>query len=203
MTRTLLAGAAGVVVGVLALAAFRFVAAAPEPVTHHHANLAIFVEGQRLDLSADHFMEDVSACVSDPSNVAPTSRVHLHNNDPDVVHVHHAGATWGHLLANLRMVLGDRLLATRDGTVHRAGEGRTLKFILNGRPEFSVYNEVIDSGDRLLISFGPESEQAVVDGQFPQVASNAEEFNRMPDPAGCGGAVAPTFGERVRDAFLG
>src|SRR5918992_596198 len=99
---------------------------------------AVVAEGQRLDLSADHFMVDVAACASDPSNVAPTSRVHLHNNDPDVVHVHHPGATWGHLLANLRMVLGDRVLMTREGRLYAADDTRTLKFILNGRPEFSV-----------------------------------------------------------------
>jgi hypothetical protein len=39
--------------------------------------------------------------------------------------------------------------------------------------------------------------------QFPQVASDAEEFNQRPDPASCAGAHAVTFWDRVRYALAG
>jgi hypothetical protein len=189
--------------GVLSLAGFRMALAAPEPPVHYHANFAIFAGGERIDLTDDRYMEDVAACAHDMRNPPAPSRVHLHNNDQDVVHVHDGGATWGHLLANLRMVLGDRVLVTRDGDVFLHGEGGTLKFVLNGRPELSVYNETIRPGDRLLISFGPESMQEVIATQFPVVASNAPEFDGMPDPAGCGGHEHRGLGARLRHAFAG
>ncbi len=193
----------GIVLGVLALGALRFALAEPPHPPHFHANFAIFVDGKRVDLSGNQFMEEVSACRSTPGNVAPQQRAHLHNNDPDVAHVHHDGVTWGHLLANLGFGLGDRYLSTRGDHLYTEDGGKTLKLVLNGKPELSVRNRLIGSGDRLLVSYGAESEAELLRGQFPAVASNAEEFNRRPDPAGCSGAHDPTLWERVRYAFMG
>lgn len=203
MNRSALFVVLAFLLGVASLAGFRMAAAAPEPPIHYHANFAIFAHGARIDLSHDRYMQDVAACAADPRNPPPASRVHLHNNDPDVVHVHDAGATWGHLLANLRMVLGDHLLVTDDGAAFRDGEGGTLKLVLNGRPELSVYNETIRPGDRLLISFGSESLDEAIAAQFPAVASNAPEFDAMDDPAGCGGHEHRGLGARLRHAFTG
>jgi hypothetical protein len=199
-----IAGGGGALLGILGLLIFRLVFAPPEPPLHYHANFAIYVHGERLDLSGDRFMVDVAVCAGDVRNPPPQARVHLHNNDPDVVHVHHGGATWGHLLANLRIVLGDRILTTpEEDEILQTGEGGTLKFIINGRPDNSVYNLGIRGGDRLLISFGPESEQEVISTQFPLVASNAPQFDHLPDPAGCGGPEHRTFRERLRHAIAG
>jgi hypothetical protein len=204
MQRPILLILAGFVLGILALAGFRFVAAHGEEPVHYHANFAVFLDGERLDLTDDRFMEDVAACAGDPRNLPPTERVHLHNNDHDVVHVHHAGATWGHLFANLRMVLGDRLLVTRDGDVFTEGDDRSFKFILNGRSELSVFNQLIRPGDRLLISFGPESDREVLQTQFPQVLDNAPAFDLLDDPVGCGAAAHDHgFLARLRHAFVG
>lgn len=78
-----------------------------------------------------------------------------------------------------------------------------MKFILNGRPQFSVGNQLVQSGDRLLISYGPESEAEVLRTQFPQVASDAETYNQRQDPAGCSGAAEITLWDRIRHAFVG
>jgi hypothetical protein len=198
-----LLGLVGLVVGVLGLAAFRFAVAAPEPPTHYHANFAVFVNGARLDLTDQRYMEDVAACPAAAVGVPPRSRVHLHNNDHDVVHVHHEGATWGHLMANLGFVLGDRIMMTDEGELFLADEGGTLKFILNGRPEWSVHNQEIRPGDRLLVSFGPETKEEALERQFPAVASNAAEYDELSDPAGCAGPDEPTLRDRIRHAFTG
>jgi hypothetical protein len=200
--KPLAAALLGVLVGVLLLAGYRFAFAPPEQPTHFHANFALFVDGRRVDLTGDRYMEEVGACRASET-VQPTERVHLHNHDADVVHVHHQGVTWDHLLINLGFGAGDKYLALDDGRVLAAGAGKTLKFVLNGQPQFSVRNVLIRSGDRLLISYGSEPEAEVVRTQYPRVASSAEEFNREPDPAGCSGPTAPTFGERLRAAFVG
>jgi hypothetical protein len=203
MMNTQLAAAAAFCAGVLALVVFRLILAAPEPPVHYHANFAVFVQGERYDFSGDRYMQDVAACPGDVRDVPPASRVHLHNNDPDVVHVHHGGVTWGHLLANLGFVLGDEVLVTSSGETHLDGAGGTLKFIVNGRPDPSIRNRTIRPRDRLLISFGPESESQVMESQFPEVATNAAGFDEIPDPAGCGGPDEPTLRERLRHAIFG
>lgn len=194
--------AVGVLLGVILLAAYRFAFVPVEEPTHYHANFAIVVDGERIDLSADEYMEDVATCAVGET-VIPVARAHLHNNDPDVAHVHHEGVTWGHLLANLGLGLGEGYLALDGGPVLTEQEGRTLKFILNGQPQYAVDNELIQSGDRLLISYGAESEQEVVRSQLAQVADNAEEFNERPDPAACAGAHGGTAWDRIRHAFAG
>lgn len=192
--------ALGLVAGALALGLARL-AALPEPkVVHHHANWAVFVDGARLDLTAERYMEDVASCKADPSAVYPEDRIHMHARNHDVVHVHAAGATWGHLMANLGFGIGDDYLFT-DSARLVAGGGKTLKFILNGKPVPSIRNRVVESEDRLLVSYGAETPEEVVRTQLPRVASDAGEFNRKPDPAGCSGGAHETFGDRLRRAF--
>jgi hypothetical protein len=192
----------GIIVGALALAGARFAFVPVDEPVHYHANFAIFIEGERLDLSGDEFMEEVAGC-GEGAAVLPRQRVHLHDNVPDVAHVHHDGATWGHLMYNLGIVLGARHITTPDGRLHAAGDGRTLKFILNGRPEFSVHNLLIGSGDRLLVSFGGASETEVLETEYPAVPDDAEEYNLRPDPASCAGAHPHPLRDRVRHAIAG
>lgn len=195
----------GTLFGVLLLGAARFAFVHPPEAVHYHANLALFVDGQRFDLSGDRYMEDVAACAANPDAVRPQDRAHLHNNDHDVVHVHHGGATWGHLFTNLGFGLGDRYLILDDGRKLFDGEeGRTIKFFVNGMQVLELANRQIRSEDRVVVSIGAETADEVLATQVPQVASNAGEFNTISDPAGCAGAHRElTFGERLHHAFWG
>jgi hypothetical protein len=195
----------GLVVGVFALGSARFFFVEPPPAVHHHANFAVFVDGERLDLSGGRYMEDVTACAADPAGIRPQDRAHLHNNDPDVVHVHHGGATWGHLFANLGMGLGDDFLILDNGRRFFDGEdGRTLKFFLNGQQVLELQNRMIRSEDRVLVSVGMETPDEALASEYAEVASNAGHFNEVSDPAGCAGAMREvSLGERLRNAFWG
>ena len=73
-TRALLLGT---VIGAVGLALLRFLfVPLPEPV-HYHANFAMFIDGARVDLTGDTYMEDVAACKVDPSKIFPEERTHL------------------------------------------------------------------------------------------------------------------------------
>lgn len=193
--------ALGAISGVLLIGLLRLAIEPPAPVVHYHANWAVVVNGQRLDRSGERFMEDVTACKTDPTLVLPEERVHLHNRDASAVHVHATGVTWGHLLANLEFGVGDDYLVTHTGERLQSGAGLAVKFILNGEPVPSIRNRGIARGDRLLISYGPEPAPEVVRTQFPLVASTAAALDRGTDPAGCGGAVPMPLGDRLRRAF--
>lgn len=193
------------VFGALALGATRFVLAPLNHTTHHHANWAILVDGERLDLSGDRYMEEIGACSASYEGVLPEERVHMHENNPDIVHVHHDGATWGHLLANLGMALGDDYLFSGTGDRWFAGdEGRSIVFVLNGIPVPSVHNRVIASEDRLLVSVTTLSPAEVVAAQYPAVPSDAAEYNERMDPSSCtGGHGELPLLTRLRLAFWG
>ena len=192
----------GAAVGILILTGLRFAVQEPAHAVHYHANWAVFVDGTRVDLTAGRYMEDVFQCTMDAGHQRPEHRVHMHEGNHDVVHVHAAGVAWGHLLANLGFGVGDDYLETDRGTLASA-EGRTLKFVLNGRPVSTIRNVPIEDRDRLLISFGSESVEEVVASQFPEVGSDAGEYNLRPDPASCSGPVEEGLGDRLRRAFLG
>lgn len=202
--RAWMTGLGGVLAGVLLLAGFRFMTVPPPHVTHHHANWAVFVNGGRLDLSDDRFMEDVASCRTSPESIRPRDRIHLHDGDDDVVHVHHPASTWGQLLANLEMAAGPDYLFTPDGERHFAAGDSLLVFIRNGQRVYDLSNEPVRSEDRVVISFGTESPEEVVEAHFSQVADNAAEHNQKADPGACMGShEAETIGAKLRRAFIG
>ena len=209
---------AAILAGALALGLARLAFAPLNPSTHHHANWAVFIDGERLDLSADRFMQDVAACRTDPDAIRPVDRVHLHANDHDVVHVHHPASTWGHLMTNLGMALGEDFLFTAEGARYfdgawpesadgapreDAGTPR-LVFLRNGLQVPTLHDQPIRSEDRVVVSFGTESPEEVLEIQLPQVADNAAQHNEESDPGACMGSHEPEgWTDRLRRAFLG
>ena len=191
---------AGIALGVAGIGAARYATQEPAHSVHHHANWAIVLDGSRLDLTQPRYMEDVFQCSVDPSHQDPEDRVHMHEGNHDVVHVHASGVTWGHLLANLGFGIGDDYLHTDKDRLENTGE-RSLKFILNGSPVSTIRNAAIGDQDRLLISYGSETVEEVIALQFPQVGSDAGRYNEMPDPASCSGAVEESTADRLRRAF--
>jgi len=194
----------GFLLGVFALAIFRFVTVPPPPVTHHHANWAVFVDGERLDLRADRFMEDVASCRTSPDAIRPQDRIHLHDNDHDVVHVHHPASTWGQLLANLRMAAGPDYLITPDGAKHFATGDSSVTFVRNGQRVYDLTNEPVRPLDRVLIAFGAEAPEVAEAEYFARVANNAAQHDERADPAACSGGHQPeSLASRLRRAFIG
>jgi hypothetical protein len=194
----------GMVLGVFGLGAARFLWVPPAEAIHFHVNWAIYVDGERVDLSDRRYMEEISSCYAGDGEVTPQGRVHMHEGNHDVVHVHHPGATWGHLAANLGIGLGEGYLLLDDGTrIFDGVEGR-FTYILNGRALTAVHNEPLASEDRLLISYGSESLDDLAADQFSRVATTAGEYNMKEDPATCSGSGEPlSVWARLKLAFWG
>ncbi len=194
----------GIALGVLGLGAVRFVGVPPADATHFHANWAIYVDGERLNLSDRRYMEEITSCFSVEGEVTPQSRVHMHEGNHDVVHVHHLGATWGHLASNLGIGLGEGYLILDYGTRIFDGEEGRFTYILNGRALTSAHNELIASEDRLLISYGTESLSELGERRFARVATSAGEYNTREDAATCSGSAVPLgLWGRLKSAFWG
>ncbi len=206
----------GLALGAVLLGLARLAFAPINPTTHHHANWAIVVNGTRVDLSGDRFMEEISACSAGDGEIQPGQRIHMHENVDDVVHVHHPGATWGHLMTNLDLGLGDdwlfldaELVEGIDGVpadgrlVNGSGDAR-LVFVVNGFVVPSLANRVVGSEDRVLIAWTDVDAETVRTEWFARVASDAGEYNERMDPASCSGGHGDLpFLTRLRLAFWG
>ena len=195
---------AGIAFGAFGLGAARFLWAPSPEATHFHVNWAIYVDGKRLDLSDQRYMEEVTSCYSVDGEVTPQSRVHMHEGNHDVVHVHHLGVTWGHLAGNLGIGFGEGYLILNDGTRIFDGERGRFTYILNGQLLTSAHNQLLASEDRLLINYCSESLDEIADKRFAQVATTAGEYNMREDPATCSGSGEPLgIWERLKSAFWG
>lgn len=152
--------------------------------THYHANIAIFLNWQRLDLRDDKYMEDVAVCrISE--QVFPKDRVHFHNNDMNDVHVHAKGVTWWHLMWNIGFSFGKKYFIDDNDTIMIPGSWQNLVYILNGKSVDNPYNTLIKSEDRLLVYLGTWDATYALDNYYAQVATSATQRNSEPDPWTC------------------
>ena len=177
----------------------RFLVITPQAAVHYHADFAIYINGEIEALADFSFYEEVSAC-SEESAEKPTSRVHLHDDIPSVIHIHDGAATYGHLMANLGFSLSDRVLETRLATYvdGRVGE---LRFLLNGEFVREIANRQIQSEDVLLIDFG-QADPSLLQTRYDQIPRLSKKANQEQDPQSCSGqGETASLWQRLREAL--
>jgi hypothetical protein len=184
----------GFMAGFLTFAALRFISYQPEHV-HYHANFAVYINGQREQFSEDRFYEDVSAC-KDHTDMSARDRVHMHNHENSVVHVHDSGVTWGQFFENLGYSLGATQISRPSETFVVSG-AQQLNFVLNGQRVSDIANRQIQSEDKLLIDYGAFDESKL-NLEYATIESSATEKNHSPDPGSCGSQDSSGWAERWR-----
>lgn len=172
--------------GLLWLAAMRFILVQPAQ-THYHANFAVYIQGEREQFDEFTYYEEVAACSSEYDN-NPRGRVHMHDEVNDVIHVHDKRVTYGQFFQNIGWSVGNGFIADRND-VYVADNEKGVNYILNGEEVPNIASRVIESTDRLLVSYGQSG--ADLDAQFESVGTTAAEVNGKPDPASCGGLNGP------------
>lgn len=188
--------AIGVLAGMLIFISLRF-AFAKSNHPHYHANFGLFIDGKRDNFENFTFYEEVQSCSADHVN-NPKSRVHLHNQESDTIHVHDAAATWNHFFNNLGYNLGYNSVSTGRDIYVDGQNGKQLTFILNGQEIDSAYNRVIGNEDVLLISYG-DPKQAK--DEYSQITKTATEYNHKPDPATCSTNGELTIIDRLKHSI--
>jgi hypothetical protein len=161
----------------------------------------MFINGQRVDLTDDKYMEDVQGCKPEYIKIKPEERTHMHENNHDVVHVHDDGVTWGHFMSNIGFAFGSNYFINDANQVYQNGPGQSVKYILNGIQVDNPFNKLIQSEDRLVISYGAESVEQVMENQFSVVAADAHIHNEHPDPGSCSGAINLGFKDKLLKAL--
>lgn len=165
---------------------------------HFHANFAMYIDGERIDFSLDQYSQDIAGCKVGETMFAK-DRVHLHENNPDTIHIHHDGVTWWDFFKNNKMLFNEETLVMDDGEIYINNEKNNLTFILNGDTIKNPFNILINSEDRLLINYWEESEDDLILGKFQDVSDNAAEYNAKYDPWSCSGTNENSKTSLIKD----
>lgn len=120
---------------------------APESVSLEAAFL-IFTRGTRRDFTDARY-----------HNLSPA--VYLTADNPAIVHVRSAPATWQQFFDTLPMQLSAECLVTGTKQTFCSDDSVTLKFYLNGTADPQALTRKIGAGDRLLVTYGTDSEAEI------------------------------------------
>lgn len=99
-------------------------------------------------------------------NVSPD--VFIDASNPNVVHVKKAGITWNDFFKTLPFSLSKDCLTTGTGQTFCTTENQRLEFYINGERSPDALDQVIQNGDKLLVTYGASSETQIRD-QLQQI----------------------------------
>ncbi len=122
---------------------------------HEHAGILVKIFGDTFDFTA-------------PTYQIKSSWIHFEESDGKTVHRHASGVTLGYLFDTLNIGIDDKCYRFPDGrnfcTVEdKEGEEYSLKFYINHEKVNDIRDYVIKDGDRVLISYGNESQEKIND----------------------------------------
>lgn len=190
------------VLGAAIVLGIRFFTYKPDDV-HYHANFAVYINGERQQFKGQQYYEETEMCAVNTS-VTPGTRAHMHDNVNNVVHVEDHAVTWGQFFSNLGWTLGPSFIASPDGVIYNENSDNRLNIILNGQDYTDLgdmSNTVIKDQDKLLVSFGDESNE-VLQQEYRTIPSSAHRYDITKDPASCsGGHSGTTMHDRLTHMF--
>ena len=117
---------------------------------HEHASLLVRIFGDKFDFSATTYQ-------------IKSSWIHFEESDGNTIHRHSSGVTLGYLFETLNIVIDQDCYIFSDGRQFCTNEDYSLKFFINGDSVNSINDYVIQDDDRILISYGNETEAQITD----------------------------------------
>ena len=125
---------------------------------HVHSSMLVKLHGDTFDFAG-------------PAYQIKSSWIHFEAQDGTTIHRHATGVTLGYMFETLGIGL-DEECYTFSGTagdrVFCNNDDYSIKFYVNHQPVSDLRDYVFEDGDRILISYGGES-QAEIDSQLSQL----------------------------------
>lgn len=159
---------------------------------HHHADFALYINGERYDLAQEKYMST--------ENKSLSNFAHFHDLNGNVIHKHASGITLGFFMETLGMKLNESCLVLDDGTSYCNEGNKELKMYVDGERNdaFAEY-DILDE-DRILLSYGDEPEEEL-QKQMDLVSAEAciysltcPEKGNPPEEATCVGETCTVEG---------
>ena len=125
--------------------------------THSHSDFKVYILGKPLNFDSARYqvMERLT---------------HVENNDGDVLHIHATGITLGFFLQSLGLNLNNECITTDTGNQYCNLGKATLKVYTKN--QFSNWVQIYDPADyvindldKMLVSYGRESEEEIKEQQ--------------------------------------
>ena len=120
----------------------------PDP-NHTHADFAVWIEGKKLDFSADEHMSGSSS----------HEHLHLHDGVGHVIHRHKPGLTFGTFLASLGMNMTEQCLTLESGVPICPDDAQRWRMYVNGNEVPMNPDDVFSDLDKILLTYGASAEQ--------------------------------------------
>jgi len=117
---------------------------------HEHASMLVRIFNDKFDFSA-------------PAYQVKSAWIHFESSDGNTIHRHSSGVTLGYLFDNLNMVIDDQCFIFPDGRQFCSNEDYSLKYFINHEAVSSIRDYVFEDQDRILVSYGNESEEQIVE----------------------------------------
>ena len=115
---------------------------------HVHSSLLVRIFGDKFDFSV-------------PSYQIKSSWIHFEESDGTTIHRHSSGVTVGYLFDSLNIGIDSSCYIFPDGRQFCTNEDYSLKYYINHKPVSDIRDYIFEDGDRILISFGPETPEEV------------------------------------------
>jgi len=124
---------------------------------HVHSSLLVRIFGDKFDFAV-------------PSYQIKSSWIHFEDSDGTTIHRHSSGVTLGYLFDSINIGIDSQCFVFPDGRQFCTNEDYSLKYYINHQPVSNIYDYIFEDGDRILISFGPETPEEV-EGQLIELDS--------------------------------
>lgn len=115
---------------------------------HEHASLLVRIFGDKFDFSL-------------PPYQIKSSWIHFEGGDGNTVHRHASGVTLGYLFDTLNIDLTNDCFIFPDQREFCTNEDYSLKFYINHQKVNGIRDYILQQGDRILISYGNESQEQI------------------------------------------
>ncbi len=141
---------------------------------HSHADLKIYVNGKQLDES---FFASFARDTQRVDSEITSSFVHAENANPpekvgDLLHMHATGVPLWIFFKSVGMDFSKDGLTLPDGQKFSGDGKRMLKFYVNGMPNSEWENYVFKDLDKILISYGSETDLSQQLSSITDIARN-------------------------------
>jgi len=117
---------------------------------HEHASMLVRIFGDKFDFSATTYQ-------------IKNSWIHFEESDGNTIHRHSSGVTLDYLFETLSIAIDEDCYIFTDGRQFCTNEDYSLKYFINGDSVNNINDYVIQDDDRILISYGSETEDQIAD----------------------------------------
>ncbi len=129
--------------------------------THEHIDFKIYIESNAIDFSQQKYQ-------------LAAQYIHAENGIGTLLHKHATGVTFKDFLKTVNMYMDKNCFRMDDGKQYCNENGKTLKFYLNGKISGESETYELHDLDKLLVSYGNETEERLKE-QLASITDLAKE----------------------------